>query len=127
MMRLLSAIPTILIAYVVVIAYKLTYLLLYPPMNKSIYMYVTFTLIFYCFMSFLAYRKNKIASWLMIFSLFLSGVGGLIIGVFIIPLSQTILKTAFTLFGIYFLFGSYKLYSYRPSSVNNVNQDKLKA
>ena len=126
MMKFLSAITTILVVYLVVISYKLTYLLLYPPMNKSICVYVTFTLIFYCFISYWAYQKNKFASWLMIFSLLFSGMGGLILGVFMVPLSQIILKIVFTLLGIYFVFGSYKIYSYRPSSVNKVNRDQLK-
>ena len=117
MMKILSAIPTILITYVAFSVYKLIYVLLYPSTDKSVYLYGSIALI-NCLVSYGAYRKNIIASWLMIIFLFLTGLAGLLLGVFMVPLSQIILKAVFIVLGVYFAFGSYKLYCYRFKGSN---------
>jgi hypothetical protein len=112
MMRILSAIPTILITYIALSVYKLIYVLLYPSTNKSVYLYGSNVLINWV-LSYGAYRKNMIACWIMIIFLFFAGVGGLLLGVFMVSLSQLFLKAVFIVLGVYFAFGSYKLYCYR--------------
>jgi hypothetical protein len=124
MIRFLSAIPTILIAYIALIAYKLAYGLLYYSTNKYIYLYGS-SLIFYSLISYWAYQRNKFAFWFMTFSLFLSGLGGVVIGLFMVSLSQIILKTVFTVLGVYFVFGGYILFCHRSSLVNNSEQRKV--
>ena len=126
MIKYVSAIPTILISYLVVIFYKVTYSLFYLSTNKAMYWIGPFALFFYCFISYLAYRRNKIALWLMIFSLFVSGMGGLILGIFTVPISQIALKIIFTVVGIYFVFGTFKLYTSLQSSINKVTENQIK-
>jgi len=99
--------PTILITYAAFSIYKLVCVLLYPPKDKSVYLYGSIALI-NCLISYGAYRKNIIACCLMIVFLFLAGMGGLFIGIFMVPLSQIGLKTVFIVFGVYFAFGSYR-------------------
>lgn len=111
MMRILSAIPTILITYIVFSVYKLIYALVYPSQNKSVYLYGSVAVI-NCLISYGAYRKNMIASWFLIMFLSITGVGGLLMGVFMVPVSQIVLKAVFIVLGGYFAFGSYRLYWY---------------
>lgn len=118
MIRFLIAIPTILIAYIAIIGYKLMYVLLHSPTNTSILLYCS-SFILYCFISYWAYRGNKIAFWFMALSLLLSGLGGLVIGVFWVPLSQIILKTVFVVLGAYFVFGSYRFFCLGPNQKHN--------
>ena len=46
----------------------------------------------------------------MIIFLSLTGVGGLLLGVFMVPLSEIVHMVVFNCLGAYFVFGSYKLY-----------------
>jgi len=111
MIRILRAIPTILITYVGFSVCKLLYVLLYPSKDKSAFLYGSIALI-NCLISYWAYRKNIIACRLLIVLLFVAGTGGFLLGVFMVPLSQIILKGVFIVLGGYFVFGSYRLYCY---------------
>jgi len=117
MMKFLIAIPTILIANVAFSVYKLILVLLDPSTNLSVYLYGSIAFM-NCFASYGAYRKNMVACWLMIVYLFLTGVAGLLMGIFKIPLSQIVLKVLFLVLGVYFAFGSYRLYCYRFKGSN---------
>lgn len=121
MIRFLSDIRTVLVTYMVFVACKLIYTLLYASTNIHPYLYGA-AFIIYCLVSYWAYRKNRIALWFMIFSLTISGAGGLVIGAFIIPVSQSILKVLSVVLGAYFIFGSYILLSNRPGKVGSACQ-----
>jgi uncharacterized membrane protein YfcA len=125
MMRRPNPIPTVLIVFMVFQAWKLGYAVLYRT-NGFVYLHGSMALI-YGVASFLTYRRNKIASWVMIFALLLSGTLGLILGVFLVSLSQLVLKTVFTTLGVYFIYGSYKLYQARKNPANQASQDQFEA
>ena len=126
MKKILSAIPTILITYIAFSVYKLIYVLVYPSQDKSAYLYGSIAAI-NCLISYGAYRKNMIASWLMIVCLSLTGAGGLLIGVFTVPVSQVVLKAVFIVFGGYFAFGSYRLYWYAFKGSKQKGPEEAKA
>jgi len=126
MIRILSAIPTILITYVGFSVYKLIYVLLYPSKGKSALLYGSIALI-NCLISYGAYRKNIVACWTLIVFLFITGVGGLALGAFVVPLSQVILKAVFIVLGGYFAFGSYKLYCHAFRDGKRKKSDELES
>ena len=109
MLKYLFAIPTILISYLVVVAVKISYTLFHSSSDNSIYWIGPIALIIYCLLSYFAYRKNKIASWLIILLIFACGIGLLIIGIIMVPISQIFFKIISIVFGIYFVLGSYKI------------------
>ena len=86
------------ITYITFSVYKLVYVLFCPSTNKSAYLYGTIALV-NCFISYGTYRKNMIACWIMIIFLSLTGVGGLLLGVLMVPLSEIVLKVVFIVLG----------------------------
>ncbi len=71
--------------------------------NMTLFLIAVF--IFYVILAFATYRNIKIAVWLMALCLLLSGIGTFIIGVFLTPLSQYILKPFFLIASLYFIYG----------------------
>lgn len=66
-------------------------------------------LIVYGAFSFLALRGNGIAAWVMIASILVSGVGTVLVGVFVIAAAQAAIKATFILLGLYFIYGGIDL------------------
>ena len=66
-------------------------------------------LVVYSTLTFLAFRGNKIATWIVIISVLLSGIGTFMIGVFLIAVNQAAMKTIFVLLGLYFIYGGIAL------------------
>jgi hypothetical protein len=116
--KFLSAIPTILITYLISLPCMLTFFLLYRRLTGYIALISFLVFFFYCLISVLMYRKNVLAFWVMILSLLFSGLGELIIGIFVISSFPIVLRALFIIAGIYFIFGAYKLYRYRPRAGN---------
>ena len=53
----------------------------------------------------LAYRNIKVGTWLMAFILLFTGVGGFLMGAFLISFSQYLMTSFFILVGLYFTYG----------------------
>lgn len=113
MIKTLTSIPAILLSYLAVIMAKSIYAIFFTAGNAYPYWLVPLAFLIYCSLSYLAYRRNKVALWIMILVIFTSGTGGLILGIVFIPISQAVLKAAFVALGVYFLYGAYKLYESR--------------
>ena len=68
-----------------------------------------FVLILYGVIVSLIYKGNKIANWIMIVLILLSGVGSTMIGIALVPFDQFVVKLFLTLIGIYFIYGGIRL------------------
>ncbi len=68
-----------------------------------------FVLIVYGVLVALIYKGNKIANWIMIVLILISGIGSSVIGIALVPFNQLITKSFLTLIGIYFIYGGIKL------------------
>ncbi len=82
----------------------------------SKYRYVTIgyssVLILYGILAALIYRGNKIANWIMIVLILLSGVGSTFIGIALVPFDQIVVKSFITLIGVYFIYGGFRLIAF---------------
>ncbi len=100
---------------VIILSYPfmITLQLIYSIVSRSIRDSIPglLMLIAYSTLSFLTFRGNKIATWIVIASVLLSGVGSFLIGVFLIPISEVAMKAIFILLGLYFIYGGIELLS----------------
>jgi len=71
--------------------------------SNHIKYYRLLSIVIYGILSIYVYRKNKIATWIMTFLISISGLGGLLIGIFLIGTAQLFLKILFIILGIYFI------------------------
>jgi len=99
----------IILIYLGIIFIKLIYSVFKKGIQNSISYLVV--LIIYSIFVFFTFRRNKIATWIMIISILLSGVGGFLIGALLTPIDQIAMKVIFILLGIYFIQGGIKLIS----------------
>jgi len=76
--------------------------------NSALYFIM---LILYSILSFLAFKGNKVATWMVIISIFLSGIGTFLIGIFLIPINQATMKVTSVLLGLYFIYAGIELVS----------------
>jgi hypothetical protein len=106
----LGAVSTILITYIVLNAVTTVYHLYFWSASELEYWISPLIFLLYCLAAYGAYKRYKVALWVMIVTLVLSGVVGTILGIFIVPLSQPVSKAAFAVFGLYYVFGAYRLY-----------------
>ncbi len=117
--KFLSAIPTISIAYLLFLPFMLKFLLPYRRLAGFILLFSFFAFVFYGIVSVFVYRKNVKAFWVMILSLLISGLGALAVGIFAVSAQyQIVQKVLCIIIGIYFIFGSYNLYRYKPRAGN---------
>ncbi|MCX5864096.1 MAG: hypothetical protein NTW42_03360 [Deltaproteobacteria bacterium] len=56
-----------------------------------------------------AFKNKIIAQWLLAITIIVGGITGLVSGVFVVPLTQYMLKTLFILLGIYLSVGGWIL------------------
>ena len=114
--KFLSSIPTLLCIFILCRAYSLIYSILYPPKYANLIYYMVFIigLALYCLLSYLVLKRNKISIYIMICILTLNGLWSVILG-FAVAISQYILKTYGIVFGLYWLYGVFILYSYVKS------------
>ncbi|OPY75704.1 MAG: hypothetical protein A4E64_01817 [Syntrophorhabdus sp. PtaU1.Bin058] len=99
----------ILLSYLCIITVQLFYSIgLKGIQNSTIYLLM---LIVYSILTFLTFRGNKIAAWVVIVSILLSGIGAFLIGIFFITINQVTIKVTFILLGLYFMYGGIKLLS----------------
>ena len=97
----------IILSYLCMITIQLFYsIVLRGIQNSTIYLLM---LIVYSTLIFLVFKGNKIATWIVIVSVLLSGVGAFLIGVFLIAVNQATMKVTFILLGLYFICGGIKL------------------
>ena len=97
----------IILSYPCMIAAQLIYSIVTRGIKDSVpYLLV---LMVYSTLTFLAYRGNNIATWVVIISVLLSGIGTFLIGVFLIAVNQAAMKTIFVLLGSYFIYGGIAL------------------
>jgi hypothetical protein len=91
----------------------LTYILVHPTMhqNKTYYIALITALVLYCLLSYLVLKHRKVAIWTMIIVLTLYGLQSLFIGL-IASLSQYVLKPYGIVFGLYWMYGAFSLYSF---------------
>ncbi len=68
-----------------------------------------FVLIVYGVLVALIYKGSKIANWIMIVLILISGIGSSVIGIALVPFDQLITKSFLMLIGIYFIYGGIKL------------------
>lgn len=114
--KFISSITTLLCVFILTRAHLFIYSILYPPKYANMIYYMAFTLelVFYCFLSYLILRQNKIAIYIMIVILAIYGLSSVIFG-FVISISQYILKTYGIVIGLYWLYGVFILYSHVKS------------
>jgi ribose/xylose/arabinose/galactoside ABC-type transport system permease subunit len=72
----------------------------------------------YSTLTFLAFRGNKIAAWIVIISVLVSGIGTFLIGIFLVAVNQVAMKSIFVLLGLYYIYGGVTLL-YRCDSTRN--------
>jgi hypothetical protein len=77
-----------------------------------------FVLVVYGVLVALIYRGNKIANWIMILLILLSGVGSSLIGIALVPFKQYVVKTFLTVIGLYFIYGGLRLIAIERSGQN---------
>jgi hypothetical protein len=121
--KFFSAIPTILGIYILLQICFLIHLLMYPPTYEMKTYINAIVLVFNCILSYFVLRHSTIAIWIMILLLALYGFSVLTIGLVIIPSSQYILKTIGSIFGIYWLYSAYTLYSFVKGLANKASID----
>ncbi len=114
--KFISSIPTLLCVFILSRAHLFIYSILYPPKYANMIYYMVFTLelVFYCLLSYLILKHNKIAIYITIVILALYGLSSVIFG-FVVAISQYILKTYGIVFGFYWLYGAFILYSHVKS------------
>ncbi len=100
---------TILISYILInpVAKLVFDERLHDDSNEAIF--VISTLVFYMILAFATYRNIKFAAWLMAFCLLFTGIAGFIQGIFIVSLTQYVLKAYFIITGTYFTYGGFFL------------------
>ncbi len=114
--KFISSITTLLCVFILTSAHLFIYSILYPPKYANMIYYVAFILelVFYCVVSYLILRQNKIAFYIMIGILAIYGLSSVVFG-FVISISQYILKTYGIVIGLYWLYGVFILYSHIKS------------
>jgi len=99
----------IILSYLCTITIQLFYsIVLKGIQNSTIYLLM---FIVYSTLTFLTFRGNKIAAWVVIVSILLSGIGAFLIGLFFIAINQATIKVTFILLGLYFMYSGIKLLS----------------
>ena len=99
----------ILLSYPCMIAVQLVYSIVTKGVKNS--MPYLLMLLVYSALTFFAFRGNKIAAWIVIISVLLSGIGTFLIGVLLVTANQAAMKTIFVLLGLYFIYGGIALLS----------------
>jgi len=84
------------------------------PYNKllglKILSFVTYSVIAY-----FTYRGLKVVRWIMATIILLAGIHATFLGIFVVGWHQYFLKTYFTVFGLYFIFGGFFLFRLKNS------------
>ena len=106
----------IVLSYPCMIAVQLIYSIATRDIKGS--MPYLLMLMVYSALTFLVFRGNKIATWIVIISVLMSGTGTFLIGVFLIAVNQAAMKTIFLLLGLYFIYSGIALLYGRDSARN---------
>ena len=110
-LKSLTTIPAILMGYVFISVCQYLYSLIYASENFSIITIRTIVLLSSLALSYLTFKRNIIACWVMTIFLILSGISIFSFGIFAFPASQYLLKIMNIIIGIYFSFGAVVLFT----------------
>jgi hypothetical protein len=115
--KFFSSIPTILSIFILSRFCILIYSMLHPTQYQTMTYYVTLiiAIALYCFFSYLIFKHNKIAIWIMVIVLASYGLLSFIVSLVFVTLSQYILKPLGIINGVYLMYGAFILYSFIKS------------
>jgi len=115
--KILKSKGTILLSFIVLKAYALGYSLVYSLESSRIILIRTVGLVVFSILAILTYKNIKVARWLMGLTLLITGLGNLVLGIFVISISQYVFKPFTITIGAYFMYGGWTLLSPQAQSV----------
>ncbi len=107
----------IIVAYLLLVCIKTVHAILTSKYDEVIIGYLS-VLIMYGILVALIYKGNKIANWIMIVLILVSGVGSAFIGIALVPLDQFVVKSFMTLIGLYFIYGGFRMIAFERTGHN---------
>jgi len=104
--RLLFKTEVILICYLLIKAYQTAYSFTTDNEDYSVSIARAASFIVYVLLSYLAYRKNKLATWLIFLTILIGNTISFVQSIVLVSAEQYLLKSFFIIMGIYFIIGS---------------------
>ena len=101
----LTTISAVLFVYLLLRSGQYIYTLIYASESTLLIVVRTLVLLSYFVLSYLTYKRNVIAAWVMVILLLLSGVTTFSIGILTVPIAQYMIKYLYIIMGAYFLYG----------------------
>lgn len=98
-------------------AIQLGFAAFYDHENPVILIPRTGVFIFIGILSYLAWKKKTVAIIFMVIMILISGLGGFISGIFVVPLSQYFFKPFAIIISAYFIFGGIHLFFFRKELI----------
>jgi len=127
-LKSLTTIPAILLGYVLISICQYLYSLIYASENFSMIAIRTIIFLSSLTLSYLTFKRNIIACWVMTIFLILSGISIISFGIFAFPASQYLFKIMNIIIGIYFSFGGVVLFtSIRKGEMRDIDSLMRKA
>jgi hypothetical protein len=121
--KILKSKGTILLSYILLKAYTLAYSLVYSLESSRIVLVRIVGLAVFSILAILTYKNIKVARWLIGLTLLITGLGNLVLGIFVISISQYVLKPFTIIIGAYFMYGGWILLSPQEQSI--VSEENL--
>ena len=120
--KFFATISAVLIFYLALRSFQLIYSIVYSSESSFVILGRSLALVSYFVLSYLTYKKNIIAAWVMVLFLVLSGVSILAFGIFAVPAKQYALKILAIISGGYFSYGGIILFtSIRKGEMRGIN------